>query len=153
MAIAGLRSIDHIVLATTDIEQCVAWYTDVLGFEKEWEEVVEGAEFEALVGAPGARTHAVGGVVCGTRVEFNHASWNPTTPRSSGTGLSIFSCAVDDAEKAFEECKARGLTFAMGGAVHDAAGCKIFFIEGPDQQVVELVEFTEASDSPWNSYR
>ena len=153
MAIAGLRSIDHIVLATTDIEACIAWYTDVLGFEKEWEEVVEGEEFAALVGAPGARTHAVGGHIQGTRVEFNHASWNPTTPRSSGTGLSIFSCAVDDAEKAFEECKARGLTFAMGGAVHDAAGCKIFFIEGPDQQVVELVEFTEASDSPWNSYR
>lgn len=152
MPVAGLRSIDHLVIATTDIPGTVAWYTDVLGFEQEWEEVVEGAEFEALVGAPGARTHAVGGVICGTRVEFNHASWNPTTPRSSGTGLSIFSCAVDDADKAYEDCKARGLTFAMGGAVHDAAGCRIFFIEAPDQQVVELVEFTAGSDSPWNTY-
>lgn len=152
MPVAGLRSIDHLVIATADIPGTIAWYRDVLGFEQEWEEVVEGEEFEALVGAPGARTHAVGGTICGTRVEFNHASWNPTTPRSAGVGLSIFSCAVDDADKAFEECRARGLTFAMGGAVHDAAGCKIFFLEAPDGQVVELVEFTEASDSPWNTY-
>ena len=119
MPVAGLRAVDHLVIATTDIAGTVAWYTDILGFEKEWEEVVEGPEFEALVGAPGARTHAVGGVVCGTRVEFNHASWNPTTPRSSGTGLSIFSCAVDNAQQAYEDCKAKGVTFAMGGAVHD----------------------------------
>jgi catechol 2,3-dioxygenase-like lactoylglutathione lyase family enzyme len=152
MTIVGLRSIDHLVIATTDIAGAVAWYRDVLGFEQEWEEIVEGAEFEALVGAPGARTHAVGGTVCGLRVEFNHASWNPAEPRSQGTGLSIFSCAVDDADKAYEDCKAKGLTFAMGGAVHDAAGCKIFFVEAPDKQVIEFVEFTAASDSPWNTY-
>ena len=152
MPVAGLRSIDHLVIATTDIPGTLAWYRDVLGFEQEWEEVVEGPEFEALVGAPGARTHAVGGVICGIRVEFNHASWNPTTPRSHGTGLSIFTCAVDDADKAYEDCKQRGLTFAMGGAVHEAAGCKIFFIEAPDSQVIEFVEFTSASDSPWNTY-
>lgn len=152
MPVAGLRSIDHLVIATTDITGTVAWYTEVLGFEQEWEEVVDGPEFEALVGAAGARTHAVGGVACGTRVGFNHASWNPTEPRSNGTGLSIFSCAVDDAEKAFEDCRARGLTFAMGGAVHDAAGCKIFFVEAPDRQVIEFVEFTHDSDSPWNTY-
>ena len=152
MPIAGLRAVDHLVIATTDIPDTVAWYMDVLGFEQEWEEVVEGEEFAALVGAPGARTHAVGGTVCGTRVEFNHASWNPTSPRSQGTGLSIFSCAVDNAEKAFADCKARGLSFAMGGAVHEAAGCKIFFVEAPDKQVIELVEFTAASDSAWNTY-
>jgi len=152
MPVCGLRSIDHLVIATSDIVGTVAWYTDVLGFEQEWVEIVDGPEFEALVGAPGARTHAVGGAICGTRVEFNHASWNPTTPRSSGTGLSIFSCAVDDADKAYAECKARGLTFAMGGEVHDAAGCRIFFLEAPDHQVVEIVEFTAASDSPWNTY-
>jgi hypothetical protein len=92
------------------------------------------------------------GDVCGTRVEFNHASWNTATPRSGGTGLSIFSCAVDDAERAFADCQSRGLTLAMGGAVHDAAGCRIFFVEAPDQQVVEFVEFTATSDSPWNTY-
>lgn len=152
MPINGLRSIDHLVIATTDISGTIIWYRDVLGFEQEWEEIVEGEEFEALVGIVGARTHAVGGSVCGTRVEFNHASWNPTTPRSGGTGLSIFSCAVDDAERSFEDCTARGLTFAMGGAVHDAAGCKIFFIEAPDQQVIEFVEYTAATDTPWATY-
>ena len=152
MTIAGLRAIDHLVIATTDIPGTVSWYRDVLGFEQEWEEVVEGPEFEALVGAPAARTHAVGGVVCGTRVEFNHASWNSAEPRSQGTGLSIFSCAVDDAHQAFEDCKAKGLTFAMGGAVHDAAGCQIFFVEAPDKQVIEFVEFTRDADTPWNTY-
>ena len=152
MAIAGLRAVDHLVIATTDIEGSIAWYTDVLGFEKEWEEIVEGPEFEALIGAPGARTHCVGGHVQGTRIEFNHASWNPTTPKTAGTGLSIFTCAVDDADKAFEDAKQRGLPLAMGGAVHEAAGCKIFFVEGPDQQVVEFVEFTSASDSTWATY-
>ena len=152
MAISGLRSVDHLVIATTDVEGSVAWYSDVLGFETEWEEVVEGPEFEALIGLPGARTHCVGGHVQGTRIEFNHTSWNPTTPRSGGTGLSIFTCAVDDADEAYADCKARGLTFAMGGEVHDAAGCKIFFLQAPDNQVIELVEFTDASDSPWNTY-
>ena len=152
MAIAGLRSVDHLVVATTDIAASVAWYADVLGFEQEWEEIVEGPEFEALVGVPGARTHAVGGHVHGTRIEFNHASWNPTDPKTPGTGLSIFSCAVDDADKAFEDARRRGLKLAMGGAVHDAAGCRIFFVEGPVRQVIEFVEFTSASDSPWNTY-
>ena len=152
MPIAGLRGVDHLVIATTDIASTVAWYEDVLGFVKEWDEVVEGPEFEALVGAPGARTHAVGGHINGLRVEFNHASWNPTTPRSPGLGISIFTCAVDDAAKAYEDAKSRGLELAMGGAVHEAAGCKIFFVFGPDRQVIEMVEFTAASDSPWNTY-
>lgn len=150
--VSTLRSVDHLVIATTDIPGTVAWYRDVLGFEQEWEEIVDDEEFAQLVGFPGARTHAVGGVICGLRVEFNHANWNPTTPRSQGTGLSIFSCAVDDADKAYEDCKQRGLKFAMGGAVNVAAGCKIFFIEAPDEQVIEMVEFTAGSDSPWNTY-
>ncbi len=101
--------------------------------------------------APG-RT-ALGGTSKGTRIEFNHTSWNSTAPRSAGTGLSIFSLAVDDADTAYEEAKARGLTFAYGDAVNVAEGCKIFFIVGPDEQVIEFVEFTEASTSPWNTYR
>src|SRR4051794_36752060 len=105
MPINGLRGVDHLVIATTDIAATVAWYEDVLGFETEWDEVVEGPEFEALVGAPGARTHAVGGHINGLRVEFNYASWNPTTPRSAGLGVSIFTCAVDDADKAYEDAK------------------------------------------------
>ena len=40
-----------------------------------------------------------------------------------------------------------------GDAVSVAEGCKIFFIVGPDAQVIEFVEFTEASTSPWNTYR
>jgi hypothetical protein len=41
----------------------------------------------------------------------------------------------------------------MGGSVHYAAGCKIFFVEAPDEQTIEFVEYTNASDSPWNSYK
>jgi len=153
MALNGLRSIDHLVIATPDVEGSVRWYTDVLGFVKEWEEVVDDADFEALIGIPGARTHCVGGHVQGTRIEFNNTSWSPATPRSEGAGLSIFTCAVDDADKAFADAKERGLTFAMGGEVNLAAGCKIFFLEAPDGVRIEFVEYTDASDTPWNTYR
>ena len=152
MALCGLRSIDHLVVATTDVEGSVAWYTDVLGFVKDWEEILDDPGFEALIGIPGARTHCVGGHVNGTRIEFNHTSWNPTTPRGGGTGLSIFTSAVEDADQAYAEAKARGLTFAYGGEVQVAAGCKIFFVEAPDKQTIEFVEYTDDSESPWNTY-
>ena len=160
MAIAGFQGIDHIVISTANIEETMEFYASVLGWEPEWDASVGGPDdpdFPLVVGIEGAHGRAAGGRIVGhinnTRVEFTSMSFYPTQPRGEGLGLSIFTCAVTDAMKAYEDCLARGIKVIRGGKPELTKGCRIFFIEGPDSQVIEFVEFTaDAEPTAWATY-
>lgn len=149
MALAGFKNIDHLVIGASDIDATIAFYTDMFGWVKEFDEYMDGPDFEAVVRVPGAHGRTCGGHIAGLRVEFVHMSWRANTPRPDGAGLRIFTIEVEDAQKAWEDCVSRGVP--TQGPPNEVAGCRIFFMTGPDEQLIEVVEYTPRGGWGWRT--
>ncbi|MEG1489152.1 lactoylglutathione lyase [Acinetobacter sp.] len=121
----------HTMLRVGNLEQSLAFYTEVLGMtllrKRDYE---EGRFTLAFVGYGDEENHTV--------LELTH-NWD-TTSYEVGNAYGHIAIAVDDAYQACEEIKARG-----GKVVREAGPMKggitvIAFVEDPDGYKIELIQ-------------
>ena len=121
----------HTMLRVGNLEQSLAFYTEVLGMtllrKRDYE---EGRFTLAFVGYGDEENHTV--------LELTH-NWD-TTSYELGNAYGHIAIAVDDAYQACEEIKARG-----GKVVREAGPMKggvtvIAFVEDPDGYKIELIQ-------------
>ncbi|SDY13696.1 lactoylglutathione lyase [Acinetobacter kyonggiensis] len=121
----------HTMLRVGNLEQSLAFYTEVLGMtllrKRDYE---EGRFTLAFVGYGDEKNHTV--------LELTH-NWD-TTSYELGNAYGHIAIAVDDAYQACEEIKVRG-----GKVVREAGPMKggitvIAFVEDPDGYKIELIQ-------------
>ena len=121
----------HTMLRVGNLEQSLAFYTEVLGMtllrKRDYE---EGRFTLAFVGYGDEENHTV--------LELTH-NWD-TTSYELGNAYGHIAIAVDDAYQACEEIKSRG-----GNVVREAGPMKggitvIAFVEDPDGYKIELIQ-------------
>lgn len=121
----------HTMLRVGNLEQSLAFYTEVLGMtllrKRDYE---EGRFTLAFVGYGDEENHTV--------LELTH-NWD-TTSYELDNAYGHIAIAVDDAYQACEEIKARG-----GKVVREAGPMKggitvIAFVEDPDGYKIELIQ-------------
>lgn len=121
----------HTMLRVGNLEQSLAFYTEVLGMtllrKRDYE---EGRFTLAFVGYGDEENHTV--------LELTH-NWD-TKSYELGNAYGHIAIAVDDAYQACEEIKARG-----GKVVREAGPMKggitvIAFVEDPDGYKIELIQ-------------
>jgi len=121
----------HTMLRVGNLEQSLAFYTEVLGMTLlRKNDYPEGRFTLAFVGYGDEQHHTV--------LELTH-NWD-TTSYTLGNAYGHIAIAVDDAYVACEQIKARG-----GNVVREAGPMKggstvIAFVEDPDGYKVELIQ-------------
>ena len=135
-----IRGVDHINLVVSDLERSVRFYTEVLGFRKTADVVMEGDWIEAIIGLKGVR-----GLVA--FVEPPGAVL-PENSRANTQGLRHVAFRVDDIAAMAARLRAAGVTLfsepvrVPAGVVKFAAGDKtlLYFLD-PDGVILELAEY------------
>lgn len=121
----------HTMLRVGNLEQSIAFYTEVLGMQLlRRQDYPEGRFTLAFVGYGAEDQHTV--------LELTH-NWD-TTHYDLGNGYGHIALAVSNAAAACDEIRARG-----GRVVRDAGAMKhgttvIAFVEDPDGYKIELIE-------------
>lgn len=152
---AMIRGIDHINIVVADLARSVKFYTEVLGFRKTHDVVMEGDWIEAIIGLRGVQglvafVEPPGG---GVRIELLEYRAPPgvalpENSRASTRGLRHFAFRVDDIARMAARLRAAGVTLfsdpvrVPAGVVKFAAGDKslLYFLD-PDGVILELCEY------------
>lgn len=150
-----IRGVDHINLVVSDLERSVRFYTEVLGFRKTADVVMEGDWIEAIIGLKGVRglvafVEPPGG---GPRFELLQyvtppGAVLPANSRANTQGLRHVAFRVDDIAAMAARLRAAGVTLfsepvrVPAGVVKFAAGDKtlLYFLD-PDGVILELAEY------------
>ena len=150
-----IRAIDHVNLVVADLPRSVRFYTEVLGFRKTADVVMEGDWIEAIVGLRGVKglvafVEPPGG---GPRIELLQyvapaGVALPENSRPNTRGLRHIAFRVDDIEGLAARLRAAGVTLfsdpvrVPAGVVKFAAGDKtlLYFLD-PDGVLLELAEY------------
>lgn len=151
-----IRGIDHINVVVADLARSVAFYTEVLGFRKTADVVMEGDWIEAIIGLKGVKglvafVELPGGG--GPRIELLQyvapaGVALPENSRANTLGLRHVAFRVDDIAGMAARLRAAGVTMFSGpvkvpqGVVKFAAGDKslCYFLD-PDGTILELCEY------------
>jgi catechol 2,3-dioxygenase-like lactoylglutathione lyase family enzyme len=122
-----VEGIDHIAIAVRDVERSAAWYQDVLGLERRYQDAWGG--YPAMVGAGT------------TAVALFPVEGSPPKPTPGRDVLAMrhFAFRVDRAnfESAKEELGRRGIAFQ---AEHHGIAESIYFRD-PDGHEIELTTY------------
>lgn len=146
-----IRNLSHVSIEVTDLERSKAFYRDVFGWEQEFETEVDGAALGDLVGSGGKGGRAAGGRIANLRLELMDMSFNPKTPVSMGLGLRVLSLEVADIQEAFARAQEMGLrTMSAPVELH---GTRMFFLQDPDGQGIEVVEYVPGGGAGWKEVR
>ena len=135
----GVMGVSHVSVCVSNMDRAIEFYRELFGFEVLFDETLEGAELEQIVGQPGARGRAVGGAIGDTRIELLEQSYVPDRPRSPGLGLNVLTLRVENADEAYARVQALG--HRCESKPIEWKGTRLFFIVGPDEQRIELVEY------------
>ncbi len=152
---AMIRGVDHLNLVVADLARSVAFYTEVLGFEKTHDVFMEGEWIDRIVGLRAVKGRVAfvvppGG---GLRLELLQyeapvGTERPENSAPNTLGLRHFALRVDDMAATVAKLKAAGVTLfsepvkVPAGVVKFAAGDKtlVYFLD-PDGVIVELAEY------------
>jgi catechol 2,3-dioxygenase-like lactoylglutathione lyase family enzyme len=130
--------------------RALEFYREMFGFEVLFDDKLEGPELEKIVGVPGARGRAVGGRIGELRIELLEQSYVPGRPRPPGLGLNVLTLRVDSAQAA--HARAQALGYRCESAPIEWKGTRLFFLVGPDEQRIELVEYVPGGGAWGGAY-
>ncbi|MEP0846827.1 MAG: VOC family protein [Phycisphaerae bacterium] len=158
---APVRAVAEIGLTVADLDRSVAFFTDVLTFEKLTEAEVSGDGFARLQGLPPdtkARTARLrlGDEVVGlTQFVTPPGRRFPADTRSNDRWFQHFAIVVRDMERAHARLVQHGVRAASRGGPQrlpdwnrNAAGIKAFYFRDPDGHFLEILQFPPGKGDP-----
>lgn len=135
---AGVRRVDHVGIATPDLDRALAFYRDALGMRVAWDEVVEEQGVRAVFLACGHGTEIE--LLIPTRDDSAVAKFIA----KRGAGMHHVAYEVEDIAAALADAKARGLRLVDASPRRGARGHLVAFLH-PEAAGGVLVEFIQAS--------
>ena len=133
---SGLARLSHLSLQVADLDRALTFYRRIFGMQVVFELNLEGAEFEAVTGTPGARSKLIRGLVAGNSiVQLFWHSWR--VPKADHETLMSFE--VRDAAQAHRslveaglECQSEPVEFGNSWA---------FTTRDPDGHPIEIIQW------------
>lgn len=138
------RSIDHVAIAVRDLEEAIAWYRDVLGFE-----LVERRETKGKVTAMVSAVMKAGDVTFVLLQGTSQESQVSRYVETYGPGIQHLAVEVDDLDQVVEKLEASGIEFDT--SIIRGNGLKQIFtrreeVSGMMFEIIERVGETGFSD-------
>lgn len=150
-----IRGLDHINIVVADLDRSVKFYTEVLGFRKTADVMMEGDWIEAIIGLRGVKglVTFVEAPAGGLRIELlqyvaPEGVALPENSKPNTLGLRHFAFRVENIAEMAARLRAAGVTMFSDpvtvpkGVVKFAAGDKslCYFLD-PDGVILELAEY------------
>jgi catechol 2,3-dioxygenase-like lactoylglutathione lyase family enzyme len=136
---------DHVAMSVQDMERCIAFYRDVVGFEKVFDRTFDEG-IARLIGAPGARVRIVHMKLGEQVLElFDYRHPQGRAPRAdrqqSDYGLIHIGFMVEDFWATHRALQERGVQF-LGEAVEIRPGVFVAYFHGAEYEICEMREIT-----------
>jgi glyoxylase I family protein len=123
------------------MEQALAFYRGMLGFDVVFDVELAGEALENVTGEAGAGGRMVGGLLGGTSVELLEITSNADSlvarvrPMLGYTNISL---SVNDLDTAYKSATSAGGAL---GSIVSIGGVRMFFISDPDGTPIEIIEY------------
>ncbi len=149
----AVSAVASIGLTVSDLDRSLAFYTDVLGFEKMGEREISGASFARLVGVPDARARVATLRLGDELLELTEYAAPRGRPapadwRSNDRWFQHVAIIVRDMDSAFARLQAAGVRHASAGGPQrlpdwnrNAGGIRAFYFRDPDDHPLEILWF------------
>jgi catechol 2,3-dioxygenase-like lactoylglutathione lyase family enzyme len=161
LAAAALAApdVDGFAVTVADLDRSVAFYADVLGFEKLGESEVADAEHERLYGVFGLRLRVARLALGDERLDllqFLAPEGRPVPPDSRGNDrwFQHIALAVSDMGAAYAHLRRHKVRHASSGPQRlpdwnpKAGGIEAFYFKDPDGHFLEAIRFPEGKGDP-----
>lgn len=145
-----IKRMDHVALSVQDMERAIAFYRDVLGFEKVFDRAFD-EPMARLIGEPGTRARIVHMRLGEQTLElfhYYHPVGRPRRPdhRQSDLGLTHIGFLVEDFERTMQHLVSRGVRF-LGEPVEIRPGVYVAYFYGAEGEVCEIREIRPSETS------
>lgn len=159
---ALVTGIDSIGLTVSDLDRAVAFYTNVLTFEKISEFEADGSEYEHLQGVFGLRMRTARLRLGDEWLELTEylapkGRPVPVDSRSNDRWFQHVAIIVSDMERAYRRLRENKVQHASPGPQRlpdwnrDAGGIQAFYFRDPDGHALEILEFPpDKGDARWH---
>jgi catechol 2,3-dioxygenase-like lactoylglutathione lyase family enzyme len=151
--------VDSVAMNVRNLDEAVAFYTDVLSFEHvaEWE--VAGDDYEHVFGVFGARVRIARLTLGEEAIELMEflaprGRAAPIDSRSNDRWFQHIAIIVDDMDRAYARLRERGVEHASTGPQRlpdwnaAAGGIEAFYFRDPDGNTLEVLEFPSDKGEP-----
>lgn len=161
-AASPVRTVDFIAIPVSDIERSVAFYHDVLGFDRVSEDEVAGESYEHLYGVFGMRIHTVRMRLGDEQIQLQEflAPRGRPLPNDFKSNDRIFqhiAIIVSDMDKAYAKLRQHKVQHASTGPQRlpnwnaNAGGIAAFYFKDPDGNHLEILSFpSDKGDPKWH---
>ena len=160
---ALIESVERVGMTVSNLERSVAFFSNVLTFEKVSDEEVAGSEYEKLQGVFGLRMRIVRMRLGGEEIELTEylaprGQPVPADSRSNDRWFQHVAIIVSDMEAAYARLRQHGVEHASPEPQRlpdwnaAAGGIKAFYFKDPDGHPLEILEFPEGKGDPkWHT--
>jgi len=149
---ALVQAVDSVGMTVSDMDRSVAFFSDILSFEKISDVEVAGDEFEHLQGVFGARARVVRMKLGDESIELTEylapkGRPIPADSRSNDRWFQHIAIIVSDMDKAYEQLRQQKVQHASTGPQtipawnKGAAGIRAFYFRDPDNHNLEILWF------------
>ncbi len=147
-----VRAVGTIAITVEDLDRSVAFFQNVLTFERSAENEFTGDTYDRLYGVFGVRLRTVDLRLGDERIQLRQfltprGRPMPDDSRSNDRWFQHIAIIVSDMEKAFAHLRAHKVEFASTGPQtlptwnRSAAGIKAFYFRDPDGHFLEVLAF------------
>lgn len=158
-----VRAVGTIAITVEDLDRSVAFFQDVLTFERGAEHELTGDTYDRLYGVFGVRLRTVDLRLGDERIQLRQfltprGRPMPDDSRSNDRWFQHIAIIVSDMDKAFAHLRAHKVEFASTGPQtlpswnRSAAGIKAFYFRDPDDHFLEILAFPpDKGASKWHA--
>jgi len=158
LGIAGV-SVDSIGITVSDLDQAVAFYRDVLSFEKVSEQERSGEDWERLSGVFGMRTRTARLRLGNESIELTEylaprGRALPADSKSNDRWFQHIAIIVSDMDEAYKRLRAHKVQHVSTGPQRlpdwnpGAGGIRAFYFKDPDGHALEILSFPPGKGDP-----
>lgn len=157
-----VRGVGAIGLTVSDMERSVAFYRDILGFEKASDTVIAGPAYEQLTGLSGLRARVVSMRLGAERIELTEflaprGRAAPADSRSNDAWFQHVAIITNDIEQGYLWLRRHDVQQVSPGPQRlpdwnpKAGGIKAFYFRDPDGHPLEILEFPpDKGEARWH---
>lgn len=144
--------VDAIGITVSDMDRSVAFYSEVLHFQKISDTEVYGSQWEELTGIFGVRMHIVRMQLGNEFIELTDyltagGRSIPETIKSNDLSFQHLAIVVSNMDSAYRQLRVHNVQHVSTGpqtlpaSIPEASGIQAFYFQDPDKHVLEIIHF------------